>query len=726
MAMWRSKRHRRRGMTVLLVLGLLSITLALSYAMLRTQTTSARIQANQQVRFDARQAAMTGMQIALRKMHEANWAGVGTPVTGTLGTGVSYSVAFTTGDATLTAAHPDRAKFPYRVTLTSTGTATGSDSSKAATHQVQAVVEFVPRALSTQPTSWATLRDYTVRQWSNTTATVNGPVRIEGKSQLQGPLSLYPDYPPNCRPFDGRIDEVGVFNKALSVAEVTNLMLMATVSPSTFFPSTYSSLGPAYWWRLNETSGATAAASAGTVSGSFQNGAVVGATGYSGRAAEFDGYNDYLSCGTFDVTGSNLSLVALFRADTWDGSTDARIISKAVGTVEEDTYWMLSTTESNGAMRLRFRVRAGGSTRTLVASSGNLSTATWYLAVAVYNGTDMILYLNGAEVGRTSKGGNLATNSSAPVYIGECPPGSIRTRYLRDLEAMRVAGLGDPRPFSGPIELPRSRSDANTLALLETELATSTTNVTATTTAPLTHPGVVSTYRLYPGGKSYTVPSLAYETQSTSLAPDVETNPLGVFRRSGKLVLGAGVSVQGTIITTGTHADICVEGNNVALSPVALPELYGTITPIELPVAMATDDFRVRPYTGTNIRGYVMAADEFSWDQGSSAATCLVEGRLLCGKLKLYGRTDWQAISATSWETWLAAFIAQLSGANPVAHFPTYVDDVQGYCYDPLLTIRPATTAVTYHWQDWTQPVFVAHANDAGLMWKIIRWVDDP
>jgi hypothetical protein len=387
---------------------------------------------------------------------------------------------------------------------------------------------------------------------------------------------------------------------------------------------------------------------------------------------------------------------------------------------------MLSTTESNGAMRLRFRVRAGGSTRTLIASSGNLSTDTWYLATAVYTGADMILYLNGVEVGRTSKTGSLNTNSSAAVYIGDCPPGSIRTRYLRDLKAMHTAGLGDPRPFSGPIELPRSRTDANTLSLLELELATSTTNVTATTTTPLAHPGVVSSYRLYPGGKSYTVPSLAYETQSTDLAPDVDTNPLGVFRRSGKLVLGQGVSVQGTIITTGSQADLCVEGDNVELSPVALPALYGTTTPIELPVAMATDDIRVRPYTGTSIRGYAMAADEFSWDQGDSDATCLLEGRLLCGKLKLYGRTDWQAISATSWESWLTTFMNQLAGANPVAHFPTWVDDVQGHCYDPLLTIRPATTAVTYHWQDWTQPVFVAHANDAGLMWKIIRWVDDP
>jgi hypothetical protein len=159
---------------------------------------------------------------------------------------------------------------------------------------------------------------------------------------------------------------------------------------------------------------------------------------------------------------------------------------------------------------------------------------------------------------------------------------------------------------------------------------------------------------------------------------------------------------------------------------VSLPPLYGSTSPIELPVAMATDDVRVRPYTGTSIRGYVMASDEFSWDAGDSDATCTLEGKLLCNKLKLYGRTDWQAIADTSWESWLTQFISQLGGSNPVPHFNTWVDDEEGFCHDPLLTIRPATTAVTYHWQDWTQPIFAAHASDSGLVWKIIRWVDDP
>ena len=101
----------RRGMTVILVLGLLAITLSLSYAMLRTQTTSARIQSNQKRRMDARQAAITGMQVALRRMHEASWAGVDVPLSGTLGTGVGYRVTFATGDATLTNRPVDRSDY---------------------------------------------------------------------------------------------------------------------------------------------------------------------------------------------------------------------------------------------------------------------------------------------------------------------------------------------------------------------------------------------------------------------------------------------------------------------------------------------------------------------------------------------------------------------------------------------------------------------------------------
>ncbi len=144
-----SKRPRRRGMTVILILGLLSITIALSYAMLRTQATSQQIQTNLNRRNDARQAAQTGLTVALRRMHEPNWPGVNVPVVGFYQDGsryVVYYVVYETGDEKLSPADPDYDKFPYRVTLKSTGwVVTPGNSGINSMHTATAVVELVPR-----------------------------------------------------------------------------------------------------------------------------------------------------------------------------------------------------------------------------------------------------------------------------------------------------------------------------------------------------------------------------------------------------------------------------------------------------------------------------------------------------------------------------------------------------------------------------------------------------
>src|SRR5688572_23151219 len=68
--------RRRRGMAVLLVLGLLALTLTLSYAMLRMEYQVQQSQTNISGQDRARLAAITGVSIALRQMHDGTWAGV--------------------------------------------------------------------------------------------------------------------------------------------------------------------------------------------------------------------------------------------------------------------------------------------------------------------------------------------------------------------------------------------------------------------------------------------------------------------------------------------------------------------------------------------------------------------------------------------------------------------------------------------------------------------------
>ena len=234
--------------------------------------------------------------------------------------------------------------------------------------------------------------------------------------------------------------------------------------------------------------------------------------GITGTAARFDGRNDYVDVGRMDVTGNRLTILAWINVNHF-GAGDGRIISKATGTWTSQHYWMLSTYNSSGNNRLRFRLRTQGSTSTLIASSGSLTTDQWIFAAAVYDGSSMRLYKNGIQVGSRSKSGDINTNSDVPVYIGDNPPGSSRARYLRDLERMRTNGLPDYRTFSGPIDMPISVSPDKDVSYVQDDLQVTLNNIPVNTSSPLSHPGVISSYRLYPGGKLYTSTLLGTTTR---------------------------------------------------------------------------------------------------------------------------------------------------------------------------------------------------------------------
>ena len=216
------KRHSApaRGVSVLLVMALLTMTLALSYAMVRLNFTVERTHTNYQRLGDCRQAAYAGISAALRKMQQSSWSGVGVNLTGNLGSGLSYSVTFVSGDASLVPGSSDYGELPYRVTVTSTGTAADpANPSVSSVHRVEAIVRLIPRKLYDPPTNWSTLQNYTLYQWgavAGDTLSLDLPVRVEGPIFAQNTVAIAPSYPTGDRrsaPFAGQIDEVAVLGE---------------------------------------------------------------------------------------------------------------------------------------------------------------------------------------------------------------------------------------------------------------------------------------------------------------------------------------------------------------------------------------------------------------------------------------------------------------------------------------------------------------------------------
>src|SRR2546430_9067956 len=116
--------YRPRGIAVVMVLGLLAITIAISYATLRGQGTTTQLARNNSRSLEARAAARSGIAAALRKISENAWGGVGSTLNSGVTANSSYFVTFTTGDEKLLpgSTDPPYSEWPYRLTIDSTGT----------------------------------------------------------------------------------------------------------------------------------------------------------------------------------------------------------------------------------------------------------------------------------------------------------------------------------------------------------------------------------------------------------------------------------------------------------------------------------------------------------------------------------------------------------------------------------------------------------------------------
>src|SRR5437763_9838630 len=111
--------HRPRGMAVIMVLGLLAITIAISYATLRGQGTTTQLARNGSRSLEARAAARSGISAALRAISENAWGGVSATLNSKVTPNSWYQVTFRTGDDTLTETNASYSERPFRLTIES-------------------------------------------------------------------------------------------------------------------------------------------------------------------------------------------------------------------------------------------------------------------------------------------------------------------------------------------------------------------------------------------------------------------------------------------------------------------------------------------------------------------------------------------------------------------------------------------------------------------------------
>ena len=196
--------------------------------------------------------------------------------------------------------------------------------------------------------------------------------------------------------FGGIMDEVRVYNRALSATEIANLYTSSNRYLRVNAPQNNKvTNGLVGFWSFNgqDVSGATAY----DRSGSGNNGTITGATldsGKVGQALRFNGASNYLDT-NHDYSWSNAQP---FSMSVWFNTnnpfTNQVILSKDTTSNWEYTLRL----NANGSLSFHYWNTGGNDEIVVGTDASEIATSTWYHAAVTYDGvSNAYLYLNSIE-----------------------------------------------------------------------------------------------------------------------------------------------------------------------------------------------------------------------------------------------------------------------------------------------------------------------------------------
>jgi len=303
----------------------------------------------------------------------------------------------------------------------------------------------------------------------------------------------------------------------------------------------------------------------------------------------------------------------------------------------------------------------------------------------------------------------------------------VRDWYLRHLNWMRQwGGFPDYRPFTGPVKLNYYSQEDDTVWLLQSQMGVATENKPDNAIFTFSIPNQLAAYRLYPGGTLYNAVILSSDNLAdTTLEPDLETNPLGIFIRSGKVKLWGNVTIQGTLITK----DVEVHGTNNQVLPLEVPPFDDPNLEAEarfrLPTLVSEGDFILKQDSQLAAAGLIMAKNEFKIEKDNQPHMSLeVEGKVVAKNIKIERWADWDR-DGNWWEDALDDYLDFWGGPLHQA-FPDWLDTHRALGPQPRLVIKPDAATVRYHWHNSGDPIYTPHPDDDGLRWDLLEWTEDP
>ena len=191
--------------------------------------------------------------------------------------------------------------------------------------------------------------------------------------------------------FSGGLDDLQVYNYQLSAARIAEL---------------YGLVGH---WKLDETSGTTAADSSGMGNhGAHEGGILVGEDGTRGYSTEHDG----ASSRTRVDRHASLNITGPVSIAAWVKTFNAGQTQKIATNQSGSSGYRLSSTASY----LQFYLP--GLSPAAYVQADPLETNAWTQVVGVYDGSSIKLYVNGELVSEQTASGSIS-GSAADVFLGE-------------------------------------------------------------------------------------------------------------------------------------------------------------------------------------------------------------------------------------------------------------------------------------------------------------------
>ena len=211
----------------------------------------------------------------------------------------------------------------------------------------------------------------------------------------------------------GKIDDLQIYNRALSSSEVASLYAGKSVSVK---PSPSSGL-VGYWPLDSFVSSVFKDKSGHSIDGAYVGGSAHIVPGKIVNAISLDG-TDYVELSSLNnIEYSQMTVSAWFKSSDLSFANSRIVSSSNTGDLGFLNGFQLEI-EKNGSGGF-FDV-GNGTGEGLANWSQVLSPNTWYHYVGTYDGTNVYAYINGQQVGSGPLSGDMAI-SSYPVNIGRNP-----------------------------------------------------------------------------------------------------------------------------------------------------------------------------------------------------------------------------------------------------------------------------------------------------------------